>query len=334
MSSGHCRYIFSMGELSRKDFSIRFKNEKGNHYIPIKNTRELYCLNEVSLNSKFLEAMSKAGIIIHFFNYYGNYTGTFFPKEQLLSGKLKIKQAECFINNRLEIAKFFVKGIANNIYHLLYHYYRHGKEEIKPFLDILRKEIPVKINKTKNINQLLSVEGEIWNRFYETFKVILPKEFSMNKRVKRPPDNPINALISFGNTILYTKTIAMIYQTHLDQTISFLHEPSERRFSLSLDLSEIFKPIIVYKVIFNLVNQKKLKVEKHFDKNLNYSLLNENGRKIFITAFEEILNTKFKHSGLNRMVSYQTVIKLEAYKLIKFIMENKPFVAFCMRSKK
>ena len=156
----------------------------------------------------------------------------------------------------------------------------------------------------------------------------------MNKRVKRPPDNPINALISFGNTLLYTKTISMIYQTHLDQTISFLHEPAERRFSLSLDLSEIFKPVIVYKAIFNLVNQKKIKVEKHFEKDRNYSLLNENGRKVFITAFEDILNTKFKHSKLNRMISYQTSIKYEGYKLIKMIMENEPFIPFCMKEKR
>ena len=72
----------------------------------------------------------------------------------------------------------------------------------------------------------------------------------MNKRVKRPPDNPINALISFGNTLLYTKTISAIYRTHLDQRISYLHEPSEGRFSLSLDISEVFKPVIVYKTIF------------------------------------------------------------------------------------
>ena len=67
----------------------------------------------------------------------------------------------------------------------------------------------------------------------------------------------MNAMISFGNTLLYTKTIAQIYNTHLEQSISFLHEPSEARFSLSLDLSEVFKPVIVFKTIFDLVNNRK-----------------------------------------------------------------------------
>ena len=84
----------------------------------------------------------------------------------------------------------------------------------------------------------------------------------MNKRVKRPPDNPLNAMISFGNTLLYTKTVSAIYRTHLDQRVSFLHEPAERRFSLSLDISEVFKPVIVFRTIFELVNNRRIQVEK------------------------------------------------------------------------
>ena len=128
-------------------------------------------------------------------------------------------------------------------------------------------------------------EGEAWIQFYGTFRHFLPEEFLINKRVKRPPDNPMNAVISFGNTLLYTKTISAIYRTHLDQRISFLHEPAERRFSLSLDISEVFKPVIVYRTIFDLINNRRLQVEKHFEKKVNYCLLNEEGRKRFIEDF-------------------------------------------------
>jgi len=331
MSNGHSRYIFSMGELSRKDFSIMFRNKDKITYLPIKNIRELYCLNEVSLNTKFLEMASKAGIVVHFFNYYGNYVGTFFPKEQLLSGRLKIAQALMSYNSRMTIAKPIVLGIAENIHFLLYHYFRHGKTEVKPTVDYLKNDVPALVAKAEDIYQLMSVEGSVWARFYESFKEILPTDFTMSKRVKRPPDNPINALISFGNTLLYAKTVTMLYQTHLDQSISFLHEPAERRFSLSLDISEVFKPAIVFRTIFSLVNNKQIQVAKHFEKAMNYAYLNEAGRKIFITAFEEALDKKYKHAKLNRMVSYQTTIKYDGYKLIKTIMENKPFVPFSLK---
>jgi len=327
------RYVFSMGEIKRKDNSIAFKNKKGWVYIPIEQIREIYFMNEVSLNSKFLDFCAKAGVVLHFFNYHGHYSGTFYPKEKYISGKLTIKQALAYENDRLKIAKAIVLAIAMNIYEVLYHYYRHDRKELKTFLDYLKKTEDY-LNKAKNINQILFIEGNVWAGFYDSFKYFLASDFIINKRVKRPPDNPINALISFGNTLLYTKTISAIYQTHLDQSISFLHSPSEARFSLSLDLSEAFKPIIVFRTIFELVNRKKLKVEKHFDKKFNYALLNEDGKKIFIQAFEDRINEKFKHPRLKRMVSFQTAIKYDGYKLIKFLLEDKEFIPFLIKDKK
>jgi CRISPR-associated protein Cas1 len=75
MAKEHTRYIFSIGELKRKDNSIAFKNSKGTVYLPIEDTRELYCMNEVTVNTKFLDFIAKAGITIHFFNYHTNYSG-------------------------------------------------------------------------------------------------------------------------------------------------------------------------------------------------------------------------------------------------------------------
>ncbi len=333
MAKEHTRYIFSMGELKRKDNSIAFKNEKGSVYLPIEDTREIYCMNEVSLNTKFLDFISKAGITMHFFNYHSNYSGSYYPKEALISGDLTIKQSYAYVENRLIIAKAIVQGIADNIHELLYHYYRHGKKDLKPYLDWLKKEVKVFLAKEVHIKQILFIEGQIWSRFYDSFKYFLPEDFILNKRVKRPPDNPINALISFGNTLLYTKTISAIYRTHLNQSISFLHSPREGRFSLSLDLCEVFKPVIVYKTIFDCVNNKKLQVSKHFDKSVNYALLNESGKKIFIENFENRINESFMHPRLKRKTTYKSAIRYDAYKLIKYLVEDKPFKPFSLKEK-
>lgn len=330
---GSTRYITSMGELNRKDNSLCFRKNGKNVYIPVENTKEIYCMNEVSVNSKLLDFLSANNIIIHFFNYYEGYSGSFYPRNNYNSGKLLIKQVEAFTNKRLSVAKPIVKGIGDNILEILYHYYKHDKKEVKDTIDWIRDEFAARIKESKEIKQLMGIEGELWQRFYSDLTHILPEDFIMNKRVKRPPDNPINALISFGNTMLYTKTISSIYRTHLDQRISFLHEPSEGRFSLSLDISEVFKPVIVFKTIFELVNNRKLKVANHFDKKLNYCLLNEKGREVFITAFEKRLESVFVHPRLKRKVSYRTAIKLDCYKLIKFIMEDKEFAPFNLKEK-
>lgn len=330
---GSTKYITSIGELKRKDDSLCFRKNQKNIYLPVENIKEIYCLNEVSLNTKLLNFLSSKNIIIHFFNYYQGYSGTFYPKDKYNNGKLLIRQVNAFNDNREIIAKAIVNGIGKNIYEVLYHYYKHEKKEVKETLDWIKKEMPIYLTNADNIKKILSVEGELWQRFYSTFKYILPEDFVMNKRVKRPPDNPINALISFGNTLLYTKTISAIYQTHLDQSISFLHEPTEQRFSLSLDLSEVFKPIIVFRTIFELVNNHKLKIDKHFDKKTNYCLLNDSGRQIFIEAFEARIESKFQHSKLKRKISYKTAIKYDGYKLIKYLYEGKEFKPFSVKEK-
>ena len=323
------RYIFSSGDLERRDYSIVFRNN-GNIHIPIEVIKELYLFNDCTITTKLISTLGKVGIIIHFFDYYGNYVGTFYPKEQLLSGNTLIKQVDYYKENRLIIAKAIVNGIAQNIYTILYHYYRHDKKELKSILDFLRKEVPKLLEKSTNIKQILSIEGKIWALFYDSFKYFLPKDFIMNSRVRRPPDNPINALISFGNSILYSKTITQIYHTHLNQTISFLHEPSESRFSLSLDLCEVFKPIIVFRTIFDCVNNKKIMVNKHFIKDLNYCVLNDEGKKIFLNELDNRLNMTFKHPIFKRNVSYKQCIKLDGYKLIKTIVEGKEFIPFSL----
>lgn len=330
------KYIFSSGRLQRKDFSIAFKNENTGKYtyIPIENTREIMCLGKIDCNNDFFDLMGRSGILVHFFDYYGHYTGTFYPRNYLLSGKLLINQVKLYENKRLDIAKNIIIAIAENMDIVLYHYYRHGSDETYEIIKEIRRIKNIVINKKLDIKKLLMLEGNLWYIFYSAFKYILSEEFNFNKRVRRPPDNPINAMISFGNSILYTKTISQIYHTHLDQRISYLHEPSEARFSLSLDLSEAFKPIIVFKTIFDLVNNRKIQINKHFNSKLNYCILNEEGRRIFVEAIESRLEKVIEHPILKRKVSYLQLIKIDGYKLIKSALEGKEFIPYLEKEKK
>lgn len=149
----------------------------------------------------------------------------------------------------------------------------------------------------------------------------------MGIRSKQPPQNEVNALISFGNMICYTLCLKAIHQTQLNPTISFLHSPGERRYSLCLDISEVFKPILVDRTIFKVLNKQILQ-ERHFDKQLNKCILNPSGKKLFIQAFEDRLNETIQHRKLGRSVSYRHLVKLECYKIVKDILdieEYKPF---------
>lgn len=128
-------------------------------------------------------------------------------------------------------------------------------------------------------------EGNCRQAYYSAFDAIIP-DFTMGNRTKQPPDNEINALLSFGNMVAYTLTLDMIYQDQLNPTISFLHEPGYRRYSLALDISEVFKPILVDRTIFRVLNKKEIQ-EKHFDRKLNGCYLNKTGKKTYMRAWKK-----------------------------------------------
>ena len=145
---------------------------------------------------------------------------------------------------------------------------------------------------------------------------ILKEDFILEGRRKRPPTDPINALISFGNSLMYTTVLGEMYKTQINPTVSFLHEPASKRFSLSLDLAEIFKPLIVDSIIFKLINNRVIG-EDDFEIEEGICFLNEDGKKKFIGEYEAKLRTTIKHRKLRRKVSYRMFIRLECYKLIK-----------------
>jgi CRISP-associated protein Cas1 len=172
----------------------------------------------------------------------------------------------------------------------------------------------------------MGVEGNIRMTYYEAFDIII-NDFTMGGRVKQPPNNEVNTLISFLNMVCYTACLDAIYHTQLNPTISYLHQPGERRFSLALDLAEIFKPLLVDRLIFSLLNKKQIQ-KNDFDQKLNYCTIKDSARKTIMKAWEEKMSDTLKHKALGRNVSYKHLIKLECYKLCKHVLEIENYAPY------
>ena len=132
----------------------------------------------------------------------------------------------------------------------------------------------------------MGIEGNIRKYYYSAWNVIVDQEIHFEKRVMHPPDNMINSLISFVNSLIYAKMLSEIYHTQLNPTISYLHEPGFRRYSLCLDISEVFKPLIGDRLIFSLLNKNQI-TEKSFTKELNYLHLNRDASRLIAQELEE-----------------------------------------------
>jgi len=331
-------YLFNPGLLERKDNTLKFtpitenslgiEHEGQPRYIPVENVSDLYVFGSLSTKSSLYNFLGQNDIAVHFFDYYENYTGSFMPRDFLLSGKMILAQTKSFQDKkkRIAIARKFIEGAAYNMLKNLRYYNNRGKDITSQIAQI--EKFSELIGNTQAVDELMGIEGNIRQTYYQAFDLIL-NDFDMGNRTKQPPQNEVNALISFGNMMCYSQCLRAIHQTQLNPTISYLHSPGERRYSLSLDISEIFKPILVDRIIFKVLNKKEIQ-EKHFDKKLNKCLLNEAGKKIFVQAFEERLNETIQHRTLKRNVSYKHLIKLECYKLTKHLLEMEEYKPFKM----
>lgn len=313
-------YIFSNGRLRRKDNTIYFETEDGiKKPLPIEKIRTIHLFGEIDLNSKLLNFLSQYGISLQFYNYYGFYSGTFFPREKKESGLVIVKQSEHYSNKykRMFLAYHFLHGA---VHHMLRNLRRHKEKTADKIAAI--ETISNELQNANDIASMMGREGQIRQIYYQAFNDIIKYDFFLEKREKQPPRDPINALISFGNTLLYRVILSEIYKTPLNPTISYLHEPSTKRFSLCLDIAEIFKPLLVDPLIFSLINKRTI-TKKHFDfLEGEICYLNEEGKKKFLVAWEDRLKTTIIHRALKRNTSYRYLIRLECYKLVKHFIND------------
>lgn len=379
-------YVLSNGRVKREANTLYIENAEGQRKpIPVEDVESLYLYGEVDLNTKLLNFLSQKHIPLHVFNYYGFYSGSYYPREYLHSGFLLVHQVGHYADHdkRMTLTRELVRGAAHSLLrNIAYYSRRKGSleagepvgevgldvplpsaiptdedaeasvdagldlpalgEDADPLecvvafdgelssLDILRatvESLAERIPAQAAVNDLRGLEGKMRERYYQAWRHILAEGWVFERRVRRPPDNEVNALISFGNTHLYTVCLSEIYRTQLTPTVSYLHEPGARRFSLALDISEIFKPLIVDRAIFRLINTGQMK-PSHFDKGLDSCVLSDAGKRLFLGALEDRLATTIRHRRLGRHVSYRHLIRLECYKLIRHLTGVEPYRAF------
>jgi len=353
-------YLFSNGRLRRHQNSLRLEraddertpgadlNDDGTPSgettgektpFPIESVESLYLFGEVDVNAKLITFLAQHHVPAHFFDYYGNYTATIYPREHLLSGQTKVRQVACYREDeqRLELARAFVKSAVHNILRVLKYYAPRLDGEKADQVEatcMLIEDERDGICASEDVQQLMSLEGRVRNAYYEAWPALLGEygeAFPFVRRERQPPSNELNALISFGNSLCYAACLKQLYHTALDPTVSYLHEPGERRFSLALDVAEVFKPLLVDRGIFRLIKTRQIQ-PKHFEERLGGTYLKETGRKVFVEHWDERLRQTIKHRTLERKVSYARLVRQEGYRLVRHLCDPKadPYEGFKM----
>lgn len=324
-------HIVHDGILSRADFSLLFEGEDGKKHIPVEATNQLNVYSDVHISSSALRLLSKHQIRIAYFDGVGRLQGYYMPAESSHAASCMIEQCRMYDHPlaRLAVVKEFEKAGFRNMLSNLRYYAKIGHDCLRATvrdLAILASDI----DECQSVDALMLKEARARLAYYGAFdEIVSGSGFSFGRRSKRPPENEMNAMISFGNAMLYNKFLQLIWKTSLDPRIGVVHATNRRPASLNLDFADIFKPLIVDRVVFSLVNRHEIKKKEHFTRSGNAVFLNDAGREIFIERMEKKFSAQITVDG--EQMTYEWLMSKEVGKFQEMLVSGELYVPFKYR---
>ncbi len=317
-------YLVAGAKISRRDNTIQITPKEGKpRRFPVETLRHIVVLGVTQFNSELLAFLGKQGVRLSFHDYYGFFAGSLEAANPVGSGAVHLGQARVILDEaaRLGLAKtIMAAGLQNVMGNLRYYAYR-GNAEVKPAIEEIAAHRE-NLKQAEGVEQLMGCEGLARQAYYSAWKHINPG-LELKKRIRRPPGDRINALISFCNGVVYSACKHELSKTHLDVTLSFVHAPSQARASLALDLAEIFKPVVADKMIFSLVNRQMLD-DDDFEESEGVCMLSEKGRREVVEAFRE----KMDKETVGELRGYRALILREAFKLQAHVLGLDEYVPY------
>lgn len=319
-------HILSDGIINRQDYSLLFENEQKRHYIPVEVVDQINIYGNVTLANNVLETFNNKGIQTSFYDKYGYLIGTFIPEKNKKNAKIILEQSKNYMDTavRIDMArKMEIAGLHNMRANLRYYEKRHKGRFTEAIESI--GEFAKQMKSITEINAMMLIEAKARQKYYSVFDQILEnEEFKFVQRTKRPPKNEINACLSFGNTLLYNQFSSLIWKKGLDIRFGIVHATNRRTRSLNLDFADIFKPIIIDRVIFTMINKKMLTVSMDFEKtSMGGVYLSKEGKKVFLRMYEEKLNSKIIVKG--ERMTYRRLLENEVQSYKNYLLNGEKY---------
>jgi CRISP-associated protein Cas1 len=302
--------------------------------IPLVKVDDVVVLGEVTLTASALHLLLERNIEITFLSHYGKFKGRLTPpfsKNALL--RMAQYRAHNDMMKRCELARRFVIGKLSNQRTILQRYYRRRQDvemsqAIDQLADLIHNLAALSLQEIRPVQPLasgdnriegtpletiLGMEGAGSAAYFQRFGKLIAdqKLWPFANRIKRPPTDPVNSLLSFGYSLLTNQVASAVQLVGFDHFVGYLHSSFYGRPSLALDLIEEFRPVIVDSVVLTLLNNRMLTPED-FVVELGAYRLKQERRKVFFTKFEERLNEEVIHPVFGYKATYRRCIELQA----------------------
>lgn len=311
--------------------------------IPLRDVERLILGEGVEITSRAMAEVMRRGIPISLIGWNGHFLGGFLPATND-HGLKRLKQYErgrdgsfCLsMAGRIVTAKLYNQ---RRVVQRLWGNRAGASVDRRPDADGIRHDIEEAlawldslfglIARSQSVEELRGYEGAATARYFQAWARFLPPEFPFERRSTRPPLNAVNACISFGATVLYAETAALIQAHGLDAAIGVLHATENGRWNLALDLMEVFRPVLVEALALDLVTHQILNGE-HFEAKNGGVYLNEPGRKKFVLQYERRMGRQFMSESAGHRTCLRRQLEQQAVMFKSALEEPDRFQPFLM----
>lgn len=313
--------------------------------VPLAQIDQVMVLGDITLTTPALHLLLERRIAIHYLSAYGRSYGAL-TSDPAKNAGLRLAQyaLHCDPQRRFAVARQCVAGKLLNMRTSLLRYAR-TRDDAEPLnaaarqirgclRELVRLAAPAQVDpsdRMHGLGPLLGLEGSGSAAYYGVLGTLLKGDWTFPGRVKRPPTDPVNALLSFGYTVLINQVVSLVCAVGLDPAIGVLHQPGFGKPALALDLVEEFRPVIVDSVVLTLLNTGQI-TPNDFEVTLGAYRLKETPRKLVLTKLEERLNTRVQHPLFGYQTTYRRCIELQARLFAKHAQgEVERYVPFTVR---
>jgi CRISP-associated protein Cas1 len=306
-------------------FTVALKQPDGKwekRSIPAQTVEQVVLMGNPQVTGDALVYALELGMPVHYLSRFGKHLGSALPGESR-NGQLRLAQYGLYGDSerRLALVKAIVTAKIHNQGAVLY---RHKVTE-HPL-----KQRKGEVANQKSIDQVRGMEGLAAREYFGFWPQMLGQEWIFTGRNRRPPTDPVNALLSFAYGLLRVQVTAGVHLAGLDPYVGFLHEVTRGQPAMVLDLMEEFRALVADNVVLAVLNNREIQPQD-FTESLGAYMLSDKGRKQFLQAFERKLNDEFMHPVFGYRCSYRRAVELQARLLSRSLQEDIPYKPLVLR---
>ncbi|MBD2483330.1 type I-D CRISPR-associated endonuclease Cas1d [Planktothrix sp. FACHB-1365] len=306
-------------------FTIAIQEENGNwkkQSIPAQTVEQVVLMGNPQVTGDAFTYALELGMPIHYLTSFGKYLGSALPGYSR-NGALRLAQFELYqdTKRRLELVKTIVSAKIQNQSTVLYR---------QKIADSPLKTYKKLVSQKATLDEVRGVEGIAAKDYFAEWSAMLKEPWSFPGRNRRPPTDPVNALLSFAYGLLRVQVTAAVHLVGLDPYIGYLHEVSRGQPAMVLDLMEEFRPLVADSLVLSVLNKREIQPDD-FTESLGAYRLSDDGRKRFLQGFERKMNDEFKHPIFEYRCTYRRAIELQARLLGRYLQEGIPYKPLVLR---